>query len=293
MLLHSTTGKMKFDVIVGNPPYQDNTKLAGKKLGGRVPLWTKFVDLSFDLLIEDGWLCYVHPALWRIYGGNKAKILEEKNMIHLDIHNEDQGGNTFGVATRYDWHITQNCDYKGKTHVVGEDGSEIDMDHREWAFIPNMEFELIKSLFHNGNNGVEILHSHSAYETRSEHTQREESSNDFCYPCVYYIPRGKPISLFWSNTNERGHFGIPKVIFPSGNYKSVDCIVDKDGEYGMTQFCKAVVDDVENLDNIYTAMRSDRFIKVAKAIGVSKRELCHKALSCFRKDFWKEFINEV
>jgi hypothetical protein len=112
------------------------------------------------------------------------------------------------------------------------------------------------------------------------------------YPCLYYIPKEKATTFRWSSTKSRGHFGIPKVIFPSGVWRSVDCIVDSTGEYGMTQWCSAIVDDIAVLPLIYKAIRSDRFIELNNAICLSKTELNWKILSQFRKDFWKEFVDE-
>jgi hypothetical protein len=50
-------GDMKFDVVVGNPPYQSNES-SGKKL------WPLFIEKSFELLNPNGYLAMVTPATW-------------------------------------------------------------------------------------------------------------------------------------------------------------------------------------------------------------------------------------
>jgi hypothetical protein len=49
---------MKFDVIVGNPPYQNR----GENSDGS--LWLKFVNLGMQNLAPDGTLAYVTPTSW-------------------------------------------------------------------------------------------------------------------------------------------------------------------------------------------------------------------------------------
>jgi len=51
-------GDMKFDVIVGNPPYQN-----GNEKGGKSSLWRKFVAVAHDLVKQGGHLAMVVPHL--------------------------------------------------------------------------------------------------------------------------------------------------------------------------------------------------------------------------------------
>lgn len=53
----------KYDVVVGNPPYNVN----GLNKGGAflVSYWVPFVTKSVDLLESGGFLCFVHPPGWR------------------------------------------------------------------------------------------------------------------------------------------------------------------------------------------------------------------------------------
>jgi hypothetical protein len=48
--------KMKFDVVIGNPPYQDSNNAARNN-----KLWMKFIFLSLELLKDNGYLSFVTP----------------------------------------------------------------------------------------------------------------------------------------------------------------------------------------------------------------------------------------
>jgi hypothetical protein len=278
---------LKFDVVVGNPPYQDNSGHTGK---GHA-LWINFIRKAFDILKDGGYLVYVHPSLWRQEGDSEgiSSEMKKRNILHLDIHGIKDGISTFGATTRYDWYVMRNEPSPGKTVVRGEDGEVVIIDLREWSFVPNMKFDIIKNLIaKDGEERVTILHSRSKYGTDKKNMAREPTA-EFKYPCVYYIPKNKEPSFRYSNIDS-GWFSIPKVIFCSGVYKSVDVIADKDGQYAMTEFCFGMAEDAKNIDNIKKAVRSEKFISVVESFCISKTEINRKVVRLFRKDFWKDFI---
>jgi 16S rRNA G966 N2-methylase RsmD len=47
--LRRQLGGMKFDIVVGNPPYQRND-------AKKVKLWVGFLELSMEFLVEDGYV---------------------------------------------------------------------------------------------------------------------------------------------------------------------------------------------------------------------------------------------
>ena len=80
----NTDINMKFDVIVGNPPYQDSNKTSGKNSS----LWTKFIIKADNLLNKDGYLLYITPLSWIAPTSAQKKQLKsvftENNLIYLD-----------------------------------------------------------------------------------------------------------------------------------------------------------------------------------------------------------------
>ena len=79
----------KFDVIIGNPPYQNPGKSKGEKL------WYRFIRKSVDLLNDDGYLAFVTPNSWMTGGTNMASgkwgVLKDVfchyQLIHANVHN--------------------------------------------------------------------------------------------------------------------------------------------------------------------------------------------------------------
>ena len=94
--------------------------------------------------------------------------------------------------------------------------------------------------------------------------------------------------LRWSNV-DKGHFGVPKVIFQVWHAVGVP-YADHKGEYGMTQNAAAIIDDPSNLDDIAKAMNSDEFRKIMETVQFTSRKWDRQIVELFRKDFWKQFV---
>jgi hypothetical protein len=99
------------------------------------------------------------------------------------------------------------------------------------------------------------------------------------------------VKCFYSSFKNH-HFGVPKIIIPSGAYQSVGILIDTKGEYGLTQFAKAIVDDVDKLDKIAKSIKTSKFLEFYKSFIISLEELDKDVIKLFKKDFWKHFQDE-
>lgn len=281
-------GIEKFDIIIGNPPYQEHKEGNTKTK----PIWNLFVLKSLEMIKSGGYLTMIHPGGWRSPSGVFRNVYEEfmgRNIIYLSLNDFKKGLEVFGVGTNFDYYTIQNTKNVGiKTKIKTSDDVDIDIELNNLNFIPNGDFSLYESLSaKDGEDKVEILHSYSAYETRKSYVSNEKSF-EFNNPCVYTITQKDGINLFWSNTKDNGHFNTPKVIWSNG--LGTYPIVDLDGQYALTQFSYAIEDTIENLENIKQALESDRFLKLMGYAKFTNNKYDHKVISTFKKDFWKFFI---
>jgi hypothetical protein len=127
----------KFDIIVGNPPYQ-------KGVEGNIKahaLWNLFVEKSISILKISGYLCYVHPGNWRDITStfkSTQQILKSKQILYLEIHSKFDGEKVFNAATTYDFYCLKNCDNSGfLTKIKGQDGIVVEKDISKMELIPN------------------------------------------------------------------------------------------------------------------------------------------------------------
>jgi hypothetical protein len=280
----------KFSVVIGNPPYQTKSEASVTKTQA---IWHKFVKKSIDMCEDDGYVCLVHPSGWRdVYGQFKdvRELLVSKDIKYLEMHNEKDGNDTFGAVTPYDYYILKNSDKKTLTTVKGQDGKISKLDMSNMKFIPNGMFDEISKLIAlNEDEKINLLHD-NVYHSQKDYISKERKEN-FDYPCIYNVKK-QGLSLIWSSTNTRGHFNIPKVIFNTSANGGTSTVVDKSGEYGIAEFCSGIVDSPENLENIKKALDSKKFLELMKYCKTGTALLNRRVIALFRKDFWKEFVDE-
>ncbi|MFW6008305.1 MAG: Eco57I restriction-modification methylase domain-containing protein [archaeon] len=283
-------GVDKFNVVVMNPPYQWKRENEKKSHS----LWNKFVlKILNNDLVEDGYLSAIHPSGWRNVEGKFKDVqfaLREREIQYLNMNTFKQGFDTFGVKTDYDFYCVKNVfgtDIKTKIIDIDNETSRVKLSDKK--FIPNCKLNEVYSLVaKEGEETVEVLHSYSAYETRKEYMSKEQT-DEFKYPCVYTVKKDNSLTFKYSLLKDKGHFGIPKVIWGNG---ATGVFTDKNGVYGLTQFAYGIIDEPENLEYIKKALQNPYFIKYIMAFRDSFGDTYkRKIIATFRKDFWKEFIN--
>ena len=283
---------MKFDHVIMNPPYQGakEKKHDGKGKCGK-SIWEDFVKKAISIAVENGFVCAIHPPRWRKPNSKIGKEMRKKQFCHIDIHGIDDGAKAFGCKTDYDWYVLQNKEVDDLTTITDQYGvqEKFNVSTKKMPFIPSASIkEVINLVAKDGEEKVEVLYSRSAYGTDKPHMSKEKT-DEFKYPCVYGV-KIKGTSTLWYSSKKAEFFGLPKVIWGNGHS---GVYVDGKGEYGLTQFAYAIVDEPEVLPLIKKAIQSDRFLD---SIMGYVRGLGHAydrhIISCLRKDFWKEFVDK-
>jgi Type III restriction enzyme, res subunit len=105
-VLTNAFGVNRFDIVMGNPPYN----AGGIARGGGAP-WPKFAKRSFELINPNGYITFVHPQGWRkpfdtADKENQGKIWymirENKwNVHYLNLSDEPRFGKSTSILTDY------------------------------------------------------------------------------------------------------------------------------------------------------------------------------------------------
>ena len=278
---------MKFDVTLFNPPYQSpkEKEHEGRGKCGK-SLWEDFVEKAIDITKDNGFIGAIHPSRWRKPKSKIGEIIKTKQVIYLEMHGLEDGKKVFNCQTDYDWYILQNIGCHKETTIIDQNGEKVNLKICDAPFIPDTKIEEVMGLVaKEGEEKVELLHSYSAHETRQDWMSRDKN-DEFKHPCIYSISIDNKVS-YWHSSKKEQFFGIPKVVLANGH---TGITIDKNGEYGLTQFAFGIAASPKNLENLAKALKSERFVKnIMGYKGQGGNAYDKNIIRLFKKDFWKEF----
>lgn len=121
----------KFDLIIGNPPYNINGKIKTptnnniiKKNDG-ITVYPKFVEKALDLLNDDGLLCFIIPIIWlKPDKYNLYYLLTGYKILKLHILNNFESNKLFNYKCQ-----TPTCYFllqKTKNDIIKNDNKNIE-----------------------------------------------------------------------------------------------------------------------------------------------------------------------
>lgn len=153
--------EMKFDVVVGNPPYQEEDKIDGKGSGS--PLYNGFIDMARKM--KPSYISLITPSVWFLGGKGldsfRASMLADK---HFKIFNNYitpkdvfPNVNLRGGVNYFVWSSNYNNKFSGITVTEYQNDSMISSEIRDYSiqginlFISdNLGFGLLKKLIKAG-----------------------------------------------------------------------------------------------------------------------------------------------
>jgi methylase of polypeptide subunit release factors len=111
---------MKFDVVVGNPPYQNKEENADGAL------WLRFVNKGMEHLAQDGKLMFITPTSWVGKQSNTKKadwssFTDNHVELYKVLNKAEKEKHFGGVGSSFGYYILSKG--KGLTKIVFEDGT--------------------------------------------------------------------------------------------------------------------------------------------------------------------------
>lgn len=118
---------MKFDVIIGNPPYQNDKKNGAGTGSGHSALYLEFVENSYKMLKKDGILSFITPSTIFCGSESKTKMMVGKKAIYSTKFIDFNVNQYFKIGQDICRWIAQPKQYEVITTIA--DGREIDLNN--------------------------------------------------------------------------------------------------------------------------------------------------------------------
>ena len=284
----------KFDVIMGNPPWNDNK--VGKQGGSRAKnsLWDKFIFKSFEILNDNGYFMFINPAQWRGLGPEYHKIwdlITPLNIIYLHIYGEERGKQMFNVGSRFDVYVLHNKKSDKSTHIIDELGIKNNIKISDFPFLPNHSYEKFKDIITSEEKGIDVIHDY--FYANTSKIVSYKSNKTFKHEVFHGIPSGGPTYIY-TNDKNKGHFGIPKFILSAGRHQySHPEQNDYEGNYGMSQMCFGIpIKSKKEGNYILNAINTEDFKEIIKATKWGAFQTQWEMFKYFKPDFYKHLLDK-
>jgi len=233
---------MKFDCIVGNPPYQNSNE---NNQGSSAKLWMTFVEESVKALNSGGYLCIVHPIGWRTLGNKMWKdIYQKKQVIYARIEPEV----SWSVGVKVDWYILKNSEYSTASEVDFSSEKKL-IDFRTVDGIVNGS--VIEKILNYTGDRMKFNQIHT-FDSRRDFIS-ENKSDSHIFPLRHTTPK----NFRWSSKKHDWQ-NMKKVLVSNSGYLYPEY---DDGMLGTTQACWAIFVSSEKEGKHVISILNSKLIK--------------------------------
>ena len=107
----------KFDIVIGNPPFQEVDNKTGKSKGGGNNLYTKFIYKIDQYIVKNGYLLFINPPSYFSPGrsNNKDGVNLRKDIFdkyYYHYINLEECSKYFNVGSKFIYYLIQKNNYK-------------------------------------------------------------------------------------------------------------------------------------------------------------------------------------
>lgn len=200
---------MKFDVILGNPPYQETSKTGGVQPKAH-NLWSKFIVESLNNnLSTGGVVSFVTPTSWGSPSNDVFKLFKKNNLVLINT----EISNHFDVGSTFSYWIVKNEAYIGNTNVNG-----VNFDLNNFDYIQS-DINSISTKIHKIFNESPFPKFNWDGDTTTNHSSKKENQwSDKYSPTHPYKVYHTNAQSYYSKIKSKSHDDFKVYLTISGYY---------------------------------------------------------------------------
>lgn len=193
----------KFDVILGNPPYEE--LLQAKRKAKNSNLWSKFTQVALDRLNTSGYLLFITPPAWMSVS---SKLLPQFLARQLLVLNVGECSRHFNVGSKFSYYLIRNnpannqtthitYTFKGGSKIKAYSESNVQVQLAGLPFLPELlsptSISLIRKMLKTTPTLVVLNDSHLHKYTKAALLQTTNA------PTHPYKVHHTPQQTLWSS----------------------------------------------------------------------------------------------
>jgi len=226
-------GVNRFDVVMGNPPYNEG----GTRTSGEKGIYKKFILHGFEHLSKEGCLVFIHPPNFhRIDKDEKKKVMvkkifNENRLLFLRLLPDTKIH--FNVQIDIDYYVLQKGANHHETEILDKHNVlTSNLDISEFSVVPNFGFGIIEKIKQHLNKGsfLPAVSKSSTVDTRSVYDDQPSHGARGKYKVIHLIV-DDGIRVFMSEKPHK-YQHVKKVIVNGMGVPYV--FEDKEGIYGIS-----------------------------------------------------------
>lgn len=268
---------MKFDIVVGNPPYQS----ADDRRDGAI--WPEFLNAAVSVLKPTGVCAFITPDTWTAddsgkvhsegstitVNGTRKTIFDRHHVRCIRVGTSLQKLYFPEVAVNFSYYILQ-AGARGSTELITDTGT-VNVNLNELPFIPVRCNELVlsilkKTLFSDGEK-FKIVNGSYRYRVKDCAYTRMVKDHVFKYPFVTTSAKYTKKQYGYTNEPILG-VGRSKVIWSNSGYNSP---FYDGGDFGLGDHSSAIMVDSSEMGAsvlwLLTGSKLIQFLANLKSVG--------------------------
>jgi hypothetical protein len=258
-----------FDAIIGNPPYQECNIDGRKALNHN--LWSDFINYSYHLLLQNGFLLHITPNSWMSPTGKNNHVFYNNHIIYLNINECEKH---FNVGSKFSYYLIQKTNEKKETEICCLYNkkiyhSKILIDNYE--FLPNLicdkSLSILKKFYTNDLEKISFKTMSELHRTTKKNNIKDIRDEEFKYP----IRHTSKNDVIYSNIKHSLSDKNKILMNLSGNLKPIY----DNGKMGFTQAQMYLLTDEEEYVNVINSKLFSFVFDICKWSGFNIEKIFH------------------